>query len=52
MTTPVHAHFSESWWDDSGVVEDSSRGGLGLTLLIMLLTVAPGLGVLLTVVLD
>lgn len=52
MTTPVHAHFSESWWADTGAVEEAGRGGLGLWLMIALLTTAPGVGVLLTVVLD
>jgi hypothetical protein len=52
MTTPVQAHFSDTWWDDSGPVEEERPGGLGLSLLIVLLSVAPGLGVLLTVLLD
>ncbi len=52
MTTPVRAHFSDSWWADTGVVEERRRGGLGLWLMIALLSTAPGVGVLLTVVLD
>ena len=52
MTTPVHAHFSDSWWADTGVVEENGRGGLGLWRLVALLSTAPGVGVLLTVVLD
>lgn len=52
MTTPVHAHFSDSWWADIGAVEEQRRGGVGLWLMIMLLSTAPGIGVLLTVVLD
>jgi hypothetical protein len=52
MTTPVHAHFSESWWNDSGPVEDQPSGGFGLWALIVLLSLAPGMGVLLTVLLD
>ena len=52
MTTPVRAHFSDSWWNDSGPVEERRPGGLGLWALIVLLSLAPGLGVLLTVVLD
>ncbi len=52
MTTPVHAHFSESWWNDSGMSEDRRPGGFGLWALIVLLALAPGAGVLLTVLLD
>jgi hypothetical protein len=52
MTTPVHAHFSDSWWNDSGMVEERRPGGLGLWALIVLLSLTPGLGVLLTVLLD
>ncbi len=52
MTTPVHAHFSDSWWADTGVVDEGRRGGLGLWLMIALLSTAPGVGVLLTVVLH
>ena len=52
MTTPVQAHFSDSWWNDSGPVEDQGPGGLGLWALIVLMSLAPGLGVLLTVLLD
>jgi hypothetical protein len=52
MTTPVQAHFSESWWNDSGPDEDRQPGGLGLWALIVLLSMTPGLGVLLTVLLD
>ena len=51
MTTPVHAHFSDSWWNDSEV-EERRHGGLGLWALIVLLTLAPGVGVFLTVFLD
>ena len=52
MTTPVDAHFSDSWWADSGVVDDRQPGGLGLWALIVLLALSPGIGVLLTVLLD
>lgn len=52
MTTPVQAHFSDTWWDDSRPDEDEDPGGLGLCSLIVLLSIAPGLGVLLTVLLD
>lgn len=51
MTTPVHAHFSDSWWNDSHV-EERGNGGLGLWALIVLLTLTPGIGVVLTVLLD
>lgn len=52
MTTPVQAHFSDSWWNDCGPDEDRQPGGLGLWALIVLLSMTPGLGVLLTVLLD
>lgn len=52
MTTPVHAHFSDSWWADSGVEEDRTPGGFGLWALIVLLALSPGIGVLLTILLD
>jgi len=52
MTTPVQAHFSDSWWADSGVEEERRPGGLGLWALIGLLALTPGFGVLLTVLLD
>lgn len=52
MTRPVHAHFSDTWWNDSRPVEDENPGGFGLWSLIVLLSLAPGLGVLLTVLLD
>ena len=52
MTTPVQAHFSDSWWNDSGPVEDRRPGGLLLWALIVVMSLAPGLGVLLTVLLD
>ncbi|WP_167772587.1 hypothetical protein [Ramlibacter henchirensis] len=52
MTTPVQAHFSETWWNDSGPVDDERPGGLGLWALIVLLSIAPGVGVLLTILLD
>jgi hypothetical protein len=52
MTTPVHAHFSESWWADSGVEEERTPGGFELWALIVLLASSPGIGVLLTVLLD
>jgi MYXO-CTERM domain-containing protein len=52
MATPVHAHFSDSWWADCGADEDRRPGGLGLWALIVLLALSPGVGVLLTVLLD
>lgn len=52
MTTPVQAQFSDSWWNDPGSDEDRRPGGMGLWMLIVLLSMAPGLGVLLTVLLD
>lgn len=52
MTTPVHAHFSDSWWADSRVEEDNEPGGFGLWALIVLLALSPGIGVLLTILLD
>ncbi|WP_167772957.1 hypothetical protein [Ramlibacter humi] len=52
MTTPVQAHFSDSWWADSGVDDDRHPGGFGLWALIVLLALAPGAGVLLTMFLD
>ena len=52
MTTPVHAHFSDSWWADSGVDDERHPGGFELWALIVLLALAPGVGVLLTVFLD
>ena len=52
MTTPVHAHFSDSWWADSGVDEDRRPGGFWLWTLIVLLALSPGVGVLLTLLLD
>lgn len=51
MTTPVDAHFSDSWWADSEA-DDRRPGGLGLWALIVLLALSPGIGVLLTLLLD
>ena len=52
MPAPIQAHFSESWWNDSGPVDDHRPGGLELWALIVLLSLSPGLGVLLTLLLD
>lgn len=52
MTTPVRAHFGDSWWADAGPEEDRRPGGLGLWALIVLLSLSPGVGVLLTLLLD
>jgi len=52
VTTPVQAQFSDSWWNDPGSDEDRQPGGMGLWMLIVGLSMAPGLGVLLTVLLD
>ncbi len=51
MTTPVHAHFSDSWWEDSKLEEDRPNS-LGLWSLIVLLAITPGIGVLLTLLTD
>ncbi|CAA9403094.1 MAG: hypothetical protein AVDCRST_MAG51-1000 [uncultured Ramlibacter sp.] len=52
MTTPVHSHFSDSWWDDSAVDDDDQPAGFNLWALIVLLALSPGVGVLLTILTD
>lgn len=52
MTTPVRSHFSDSWWNDSRVDDEHDSGVLGLWALIALLTLCPGVGILLTLLFD
>ena len=52
MTTPVQTQFGDAWWADAGEQEERCTGGLGLWTLLVLLASAPGIGVVLALLLD